>query len=63
MNVFLGGLPVGGVHQRVLDHAGDFDLLAPGADGHDPGQLAPGYVHALPFRVAFNPLGRHVVAD
>ncbi len=32
VNVFLGGLLVGGVHQRVLYHASDLDLFASGAD-------------------------------
>ena len=60
---FVGGLLIGGVHQRVLDHAGDLDLLAPWPDGHDPGQLAPGDVDALPSCASLNTPGGHVVAD
>jgi len=41
VNVFLGGLLVSGVHQWVLNHAGDLDLFATRANGHDPGRLAP----------------------
>jgi hypothetical protein len=66
VKVKLAGLLVGGVHQQVLDHAGDLDLFAPWADGHDPGQLAPEHVFALPCRAAFSALctlGGHVVAD
>ncbi len=33
------------MHQRVLGHASQLDLLSPGLDAHDARQLGPGLAH------------------